>query len=83
MTSAAVPTVFVVDDDASVRRALTRLIQSVGLTVAAYPDAPAFLSAHDASRPGCLVLDIRMPQLSGLDLQDMLPMKGCGNQTHE
>jgi two-component system response regulator FixJ len=65
-------TVFVVDDDPSIRRALTRLIQSVGLSVESYASAQEFLQACDAERAGCLVLDIRMPQLSGLDLQQML-----------
>jgi two-component system response regulator FixJ len=65
-------TVFVVDDDPSIRRALTRLIQSVGLAVEAFGSAQEFLQACDPERAGCLVLDIRMPQLSGLDLQQML-----------
>ncbi len=65
----AVPTVFVVDDDDSVRRALRRLIQSVGLTVRTHASAAEFLAAYDANMPGCLVLDVRMPGLSGLDLQ--------------
>jgi two-component system, LuxR family, response regulator FixJ len=71
------PTVFVVDDDASVRRALARLIQSVGLPVEAFPGAAEFLAGYDRSRPGCLVLDIRMPHTSGLELQQMLLSEGC------
>jgi FixJ family two-component response regulator len=71
------PTVFVVDDDASVRRSLRRLIESVGLPVECYESAQEFLSGHDAQRGGCLVLDVRMPGLSGLDLQQMLVDKGA------
>jgi two-component system response regulator FixJ len=69
-------TVFVVDDDPSIRRALTRLIQSVGLAVEAFVGAEEFLQACDPERAGCLILDIRMPQLSGLDLQQMLASRG-------
>jgi RNA polymerase sigma factor (sigma-70 family) len=72
----AAATVFVVDDDASIRRALTRLIQSVGLAAEAYPGAQEFLDAYDADRPGCLVLDIRMPRLGGLDVQEILANRG-------
>jgi len=67
--SAAVPTVFVVDDDRSVRDALRRLLTSVGMTVEVFPTAQAFLSARRPDAPGCLVLDVRLPGLSGLDLQ--------------
>jgi len=61
--------VFVVDDDRSVRDALRRLLTSVGLTVAVFPTAQAFLSTPRPDSPGCLVLDVRLPGLSGLDLQ--------------
>jgi len=67
--SADVPTVFVIDDDRSVRDALRRLLTSVGMTVEVFPTAQAFLSARRADAPGCLVLDVRLPGLSGLDLQ--------------
>lgn len=67
----AAPTVFVVDDDPSIRRALVRLIKSVGCDVETYPTAKEFLDAYD-KRAGCLVLDIRMPGLSGLELQEVL-----------
>ena len=63
------PIVFVVDDDGSVRDSLRRLITSVGLAVEVFPTAQAFLSAHRPDAPGCLVLDVRLPGLSGLDLQ--------------
>jgi len=63
------PIVFVVDDDSSMREALTDLITSVGLSVEAFKSAREFLehTRHDA--PACLVLDVRLPGLSGLDLQ--------------
>ena len=65
-------TVFVVDDDRVVLKALSLLIESVGLDVQTFPSAEAFL-AHDLpDRPSCLVLDVRMPGMSGLDLQEEL-----------
>jgi len=67
--SAEIPIVFVVDDDRSVRDALRRLITSVGMNVEVFPTAQAFLSAPRGDAPGCLVLDVRLPGLSGLDLQ--------------
>jgi len=67
--SAEVPTVFVVDDDKAVREGLRRLFTSVGMTVEVFPTAQAFLTARRADAPGCLVLDVRLPGLSGLDLQ--------------
>lgn len=72
----AQPTVFIVDDDDSVRRALQRLAGSVGLNVETFASAQAFLDRYDSSRAGCLVLDVRMPGLSGLDLQDELNVRG-------
>jgi len=65
-------TVFVVDDDPAVRESLQWLIESVGLNVETYATAQGFLDAFDRDRPGCLVLDVRMPGISGLDLQDRL-----------
>jgi RNA polymerase sigma factor (sigma-70 family) len=61
--------VYVVDDDASVRRALARLIAAAGLEVETFPSAGAFLQHTPHDRPGCLVLDVRLPGESGLDLQ--------------
>jgi FixJ family two-component response regulator len=63
------PVVFVVDDDSSVRDSLRRLISSVGFNVEVFPTAQAFLKARRPDAPGCLVLDVRLPGLSGLDLQ--------------
>lgn len=68
-------TVFVVDDDPAVREYLRWLIESVGLAVQTYATAQAFLDAYDASRPGCLVTDVRMPGLSGFDLQATLAVR--------
>ena len=65
-------TVFVIDDDPAVRESLQWLIESVGLNVKTYSTAQGFLDAFDRDRPGCLVLDVRMPGISGLDLQDQL-----------
>jgi two-component system response regulator FixJ len=61
--------VYVVDDDEAVRRFLRGLIQSVGLNVETYATAQEFLAAYQAGSPGCLLLDIRMPGMSGLELQ--------------
>lgn len=61
--------VYVVDDDAAVRDGLKWLIESVELQVAPCPSAQAFLDAYDPARPGCLVLDVRLRGMSGLDLQ--------------
>lgn len=67
--SAETPIVFVVDDDRSVRDSLRRLITSVGMTVEVFPTAQAFLGAPRGDAPACLILDVRLPGLSGLDLQ--------------
>ena len=69
MTNAVV---YIVDDDPSVRRALARLVRSVGLQVETFPSAKAFLDHPAPDRPACLVLDIRLPGPSGLDLQSTL-----------
>ncbi len=70
------PTVFVVDDDAAVRESLCWLVESAGLNAESYATAQAFLDAYDPRQPGCLVLDVRMPGLSGLDLQEQLAAQG-------
>ena len=64
--------VFVVDDDDAVRTSLKLLLKSVGQPAEAYASAQEFLDAFDPDRPGCLVLDIRMPGMSGLELQGKL-----------
>jgi len=68
----APPIVFVVDDDPSVRRAIKRLIESVGLQVEVFGSAQEFLQGWRRDAPSCLVLDIRLPGISGLDFQPQL-----------
>lgn len=63
------PTVYVIDDDQAVRRFLRGLIESVDLRVETYASAQEFLNAFEPGTPGCLLLDIRMPGKSGLELQ--------------
>jgi len=75
MTS-AVPTVFVVDDDAAVRKSLSRLLRSVPFTVMTVGSPQEFLEQYDPSAPGCLILDVAMPGLNGLELQEALAAKG-------
>jgi FixJ family two-component response regulator len=65
-------TVFLVDDDESLRDALVWLLESVQLTVETFPSASEFLESFDSNRAGCLVLDVRMPGISGLALQKRL-----------
>lgn len=67
-----VPVVFIVDDDTSVREALENLLRSVGLKVETFGTAQAFMSKPRRDGPGCLVLDVRLPGSSGLDLQRQL-----------
>ena len=66
------PTVFIVDDDQEVREAISLLMRSVGLAAESFGSAQEYLGAFDPSRPGCLVLDVRMKGMSGLDLQQRL-----------
>jgi FixJ family two-component response regulator len=63
------PVVFVVDDDASMRRAVSNLIRSVGFRAEAFATAQEFLAVNPPDAPSCLVLDVRLPQVSGLDIQ--------------
>lgn len=69
-------TVFIVDDDPSVRRALGELFESERLPSKSFASAEEFLGQHDDRRPGCLLLDVRMPGTSGLELQDLLTERG-------
>ena len=71
------PIVFVVDDDEAVRSALRLLLKSVGLAVVAFATAQEFLSTYSPSQPGCLVLDVRMPEMNGLELQQQLNIRGA------
>ena len=75
MTGGHDATVYVVDDDDDVRGALRWLIESVDLNVEDYESAELFLDAYDQDRPGCLVLDLRMPGMGGLGLLESLPSK--------
>ena len=72
MKSAAVPTVFIVDDDRGVRQAIQDLVESVGLRAEAFATAQEFLNRKWSGDPSCLVLDVRLPQMSGLDFQRKL-----------
>lgn len=66
------PTVFIVDDDLAFGESLSLLIQSMGFATERFTNPAKFLAAFDADRPGCIVLDVRMPHMSGLDLQEQL-----------
>ena len=70
------PIVYVVDDDQSVRRALRRMLTSAGWQVQTYGSGVDFLKAFDVTQPGCIVLDIRMPEMSGLEVQTELAARG-------
>ena len=71
MTTAA-PMVYIVDDDASVRKSLTRLVAAAGYGVRAFASAREYLDRESSTGPSCLVLVVRMPGLTGLDLQEAL-----------
>jgi FixJ family two-component response regulator len=73
---APAPTVYLVDDDPDLLKALQRLLQSAGLQAVAFASAQAFLQGHDRNAPGCLVLDLSMPGLNGLQLQRELEQQG-------
>ena len=68
--------VFIVDDDASVRRALTRIVRARGYATESYASAETFLDEHPEGAPGCLVVDLRMPGMDGLELQESLNHAG-------
>ncbi len=69
MSVADTMTVFIIDDDASVRESIKDLVESVGLSAASFASAHAFLASERRDGPSCLVLDVRLPGISGLDLQ--------------
>jgi two-component system, LuxR family, response regulator FixJ len=71
-----IPTVYVVDDDEAVRNSLTLLLKSHGMATTAYASATEFLTAYDPQQPGCAIFDVRMPGMSGLDLQHELNRRG-------
>jgi two-component system response regulator FixJ len=70
-------TVFVVDDDDAVRDSLKLLLKSAGISAQVSASAQEFLASYEAAQPGCLVLDVRMPGMSGLDLQHELNLRGA------
>jgi FixJ family two-component response regulator len=76
MSSPLGPTVFVVDDYAPGRRSISRLLRTAGFAVTAFASAKEFLVQYDPETPGCLVLDLAMPAVSGLELQGILADKG-------
>jgi FixJ family two-component response regulator len=76
MSSRSGPTVFIVDDDQGVRQAVQDLVESVGLHAEAFATGQEFLDRKPTSRPSCLVLDVRLPQMSGLDFQRKLADAG-------
>lgn len=69
-------TVFIIDDDEAVRDSLSWLMKSAGLSAETFASADAFLNHYREGRPGCLILDIRMPGMSGLELQSVLKERG-------
>jgi two-component system response regulator FixJ len=71
------PVVFIVDDDEAVRNSLRLLLKSVGLTASALSTGRQFLDTYKPAQPGCLVLDVRMPGMSGLELQEQLNHQGA------
>jgi FixJ family two-component response regulator len=74
---APAPTVYIVDDDEGARNSLRFLLKSVGLAGATFASAQEFLASYSPEQPGCLVLDVRMPGMSGLELQQELNRRGA------
>ncbi len=71
------PTVFVVDDDASFSRALERLLVAAGYAVESFASATEFMNRHSPDRSGCLLLDVRLPDLTGLEVQELVTTSGA------
>ena len=76
MKAADIPTVFIIDDDLSMRRAVQDLVESVGLLAESFATGGEFLRRERTTSPSCLVLDVRLPQMSGLDFQSRLAETG-------
>jgi two-component system response regulator FixJ len=68
--------VFVVDDDAAVRQGLRFMLRTAGYSVEAFPSARSFLKDYDPQHSGCLLLDVRMPQMTGLEMQQQINLRG-------
>jgi len=77
MSEQLLPTVFIVDDDEGLRRYCAAVVEHEGLRWEAFPSAREFLREYDLDRPGCLLLDIRMPGMTGLELQEELNRRGA------
>jgi RNA polymerase sigma factor (sigma-70 family) len=73
----SVPTAIVIDDDDAVRSSLKLLLRSVKLPVTVYASAQEFLPKYSVDQPGCLIVDVRMPGMSGLELQQQLNLRGA------
>ncbi len=73
----APPTVFIVDDDPAVRESMGLLLTTAGLRSCGFPSARDFLAAYERAVPGCLVLDVRMPGMSGIELQQEMERRGA------
>ena len=71
------PVVYIVDDDASIRRAMKRFINSVGLAVETFASARSFLEYESISRNACIITDVKMPDLGGIELIAELRHRGC------
>jgi FixJ family two-component response regulator len=76
MNAADIPTVFIIDDDRGMRQAVQDLVESVGLRAESFATGGEFLRRGRTTSPSCLVLDVRLPQMSGLDFQDRLVESG-------
>jgi FixJ family two-component response regulator len=76
-TKPQAPMVFIVDDDGAVRNSLRLLVKSVGLPASTANSAQEFLTTYDSAHPGCLILDVRMPGMSGIELQQQLNLRGA------
>ena len=76
MKSPAVPTVFIIDDDRGMRQAIQDIVESIGLRAESFATGQEFLSSKGTNGPSCLVLDVRLPQMSGLDFQRRLAESG-------
>jgi len=66
------PIVFLIDDDPSILKALTRLLTAEGIATRPFSSPKCFLENHDGSLPGCAVMDLAMPEINGLELQKLL-----------